>query len=262
MEWETMKLVGDGPVRHLVLNRPQLHNAINKQFLADLAQACLQIETLQDCRVVIVRGEGPSFCSGADQKEGLTHQGGLSDMMQRSKSGARGVNAIADMTPISIAALHGHVIGGGAVLAMACDFRVADTTARLSIREISLGISLSWQSIPNVVNLVGPTRAKEMIIFGETYEPQKMLDYGIYTQVVEPGKLIAAAEAFADRVVQQPPLPVQMTKASINAYVRALDRAIFHADPVGLAMTGRTQDAAKAKDKFFGKGPAVSWEGE
>lgn len=256
-----MKLAGEGPVRHLILNRPRVHNAINRQFLADLVQACLHIETLPECRAVILRGEGPSFCSGADLKEGLTHRGGLVDMMQRSKAGARAIHALGDMTPVSIAAVHGHAIGGGAMIAMACDFRIAATTARLSIREVSLGISLSWQSIPNVVNLVGPARAKEMILFGDTYGPDRMTEYGVYQQVVEPEALAAAAEALAERVVRQPPLPVQMTKASINAYVRALDRATFHADAVGLAMTGRTQDAAAAREAFFA-GNRPAWKGE
>jgi enoyl-CoA hydratase len=262
MEWETMKLDGQGPVLHLVLNRPQVHNAINRQFLADLVQACLHVETLQDCRVVIVRGEGASFCSGADVKEGLTHKGTVGDMLGRSKAGARAMRAVAEMTPVSIAAVHGHAIGGGAMLALACDFRVAATTAQLCIREISLGISLSWQTIPNVVNLVGPSRAKEMILFGGTYDARTMHDWGVYGEVVEPERLAAAADALAQRVVQQPPLPVGMAKASINAYVRALDRAVFHADAVGLALTGRTQDAAQASDAFFGRAPAKPWKGE
>jgi enoyl-CoA hydratase len=164
------------------------------------------------------------------------------------------------MTPVSIAAMHGHAIGGGAMLAMACDFRVAAQEAKLSIREISLGISLSWQSIPNVVNLVGPSRAKEMILFGGTYDARKMLDYGVYNEVVDGEHLVKAAEAWAQRVVAQPPLPVNMTKASINSYVRALDKAVFHADATGLAFTGRTDDAVKARDAFFGKGPAPEWE--
>jgi enoyl-CoA hydratase len=158
--------------------------------------------------------------------------------------------------------VHGHAIGGGAMLAMACDFRIADTSAKLSIREISLGISLSWQTIPNVVNLVGPTRAKEMILFGDTYGPDVLRDWGVYSQVVAPEALLPAAEALAQRVVAQPPLPVQFTKASINAYTRALDRAVFHADPTGLALTGRTEDAALARDAFFGKRPRAPWKGE
>jgi enoyl-CoA hydratase/carnithine racemase len=261
MEWETMKLEGEDPVRHLVFNRPALHNAVNRQFLLDVAQACGYLESLPDCRAVIVRGAGPSFCSGADLKEGLTGPGTMRAVMSRSKAGTRAVQALGDVTPITIAAIHGNAIGGGAMLAMACDFRIGAAGARLSVREVSLGLSLSWQSIPNVVNLVGPAKAKEMIFFGETYDAQTMLDYGVYDQVVPDDTLLDAARALAAKVVAQPPLPVAMTKASINAYVRAMDRAVFHADPIGLTLTGRSKDAAAAKEAFF-SGQAAKWQEE
>lgn len=261
MEWETMKLEGEGPVRHLVFNRPAVHNAVNRQFLRDVVQACLYIETLPECRVVIVRGAGPSFCSGADLKEGLTHQGAAADMMGRAKAGARAIQALGDVTPITIAAVHGNAIGGGALLAMACDFRVAAASARLSIREVNLGISLSWQGIPTVLHLVGPAKAKEMILFGETYDAATMEKYGVYDQVVAEDALLPAAEALAAKVLRQAPLPVALTKASINAHVRALDRAVFHADAVGLTLTGRSKDAAAAREAFFAGKPAA-WSGE
>jgi enoyl-CoA hydratase/carnithine racemase len=261
MEWETMRLEGEGPLRRLVFNRPQMHNAVNRRFLLDLTQACLHVETETPCRVLIVRGEGPSFSSGADLKENLTHAGGLGDLMGRSQAGARAIQALGDLSAVTIAAVHGNAIGGGAMIAMACDFRVAAADARLSVREVSLGLSLSWQSIPNVVNLVGPSRAKEMILFGEMYGADQMLEYGVYNQVVAPAALPAAVQALAERVLAQPPLPVRMTKASINAYVRALDRAVFHQDAAGLALTGRSRDAAAAKEAFFSGKPAA-WEGE
>jgi enoyl-CoA hydratase/carnithine racemase len=261
MEWETMQLEGAGPVRHLVFNRPQVHNAVSRQFLRDVTQACLHIEALPECRVVIVRGAGPSFCSGADLKEGVTHQGGVAEMLGRARDGARAIQALGDVPPITIAAVHGHAIGGGAMLAMACDFRIAAAGAKLSIREVSLGISLSWQAIPNVVNLVGASKAKEMILFGATYDAAAMQQYGVYDQVVPEADLRSAADALAAKVLAQAPLPVAMTKASINAYVRALDRAVFHADAVGLTLTGRSQDAATARQAFFARKPGT-WTGE
>ena len=261
MEWETMKLEGEGLVRHLVFNRPKMHNAVNRQFLRDVVQACLHIETLSDCRVVIVRGAGPSFCAGADLKEGLTHEGATGQMMARARDGARAIATLGDIPPITIAAVHGNAIGGGAMLAMACDFRVATASARLSVREVSLGISLSWQSIPNVVNLVGPSKAKEMILFGDTYDAATMERYGVYDQIVADDGLLPATTALAERVLGQAPLPVAMTKASINAYVRALDKAVFHADAIGLTLTGRSKDAATAREAFFAKKPG-KWVGE
>ena len=94
MNWETVKLDGKGPVRHLVLNRPQVHNAVNQQLLADLLSACAAIEALPDCRCVIVRGEGPSFSSGADLKEGLSRGGSTKEALHRSHLGARVIDAL------------------------------------------------------------------------------------------------------------------------------------------------------------------------
>lgn len=261
MEWETMKLEGEGAIRELVLNRPHVHNAVNRQLIADLLGACNAIEDLPDCRAVILRGEGPSFSSGADLKEGLSGSGTLGNSMQRSRLGERAIDALGDLPPVTIAAVHGHAIGAGACIAMACDFRIGAEGARVSIREVSLGVSLSWHSIPNAVHLVGPARAKEMILFAETYDARTLLDYGFFQQIVADQRLREAARALAEKVVRQPPLPAAMTKASVNAYVRALDRAVFHLDAAGVTLTGRTRDAVRAKEAFFSGEPAA-WEGE
>jgi len=88
-----------------VLNRPRTHNAINRQELRDLLEACHAIEELLDCGCVILRGEGPSFSSGADLKEALTHTGTSGDLLRRARSGARVIDALAELTPVTIAAV-------------------------------------------------------------------------------------------------------------------------------------------------------------
>jgi enoyl-CoA hydratase/carnithine racemase len=261
MDWNTVKLEGQGAVRELVLNRPQVRNAVNTQLLRDLNAACTHLDTQPDCRVVILRGEGPTFCAGADLKEGRSHQGALRDVVGRGRLGSRAVDALGRLAPITIAAMHGHAIGGGACLGAACDFRIGAQGAQVSVREVSLGLSLSWQSIPNFVHLVGPARAKEMILFGEMYDAARMLAYGYFNDVVPEQDLLPAAHRLAAKVLRQPPLPVEMTKASINAIVHALDRAVFHLDEYGIGLSGRTQDAAQAAHAFFGGEPS-EWQHE
>ncbi len=261
MDWQTIKIEGAGEVLHLVLNRPRMHNAINRRLLEELLAACATIEAQRDCRCVIVRGAGPSFSSGADLKEGATHGGSAGQGLDRARLGSKVINALGDLTPVTIAAVHGHAIGGGACLAMACDFLIAAEGASVAIRESKLGLSLSWHSIPNVVHLVGPSRAKEMIMFGEPHPAQQLLEWGFFNDLVPESELISAAEALAAKVVRQPPIPVQMTKASVNALVKALDRSIFHLDAPGVTLTSRTRDAAKAKEAFF-EGETPDWENE
>jgi enoyl-CoA hydratase/carnithine racemase len=251
MEWETLRLDGEGAVLELVLNRPRVRNAVNTRMLQDLAAACAHVDALADCRVVILRGEGPTFCAGADLKEGLTHGAETRQAVVRARLGARAVDALGRLAPITIAAMQGHAVGGGACLGAACDFRIGATTAQVSVREASLGLSLSWQSIPNFVHLVGPARAKEMILFGEMHDAATLHGYGYFNDVVPEAELLPAARRLADKVLRQPPLPVEMTKASINALVRALDRPVFHLDEYGLGLSGRSEDARRALRTFF-----------
>jgi len=261
MQWETIRLDGEGAVRELVLNRPQARNAVNLQVLKDLNAACAHLDTLPDCRVVILRGEGPTFCAGADLKERLSHGGPLQHTVHRARLGARAIDALGRLAPITIAAMQGHAIGGGACLGAACDFRIGAQGAQVSVRESSLGLSLSWQSIPNFVHVVGAARAKEMILFGELHDAPTLLAWGYFSQVVPEPELLAAARRLADKVLRQPPLPVEMTKASINALVRALDRSVFHLDEYGLGLSGRSQDAEQALKAFF-EGSTPEWRYE
>lgn len=259
--WQTLRVEGGEAVRHLVLARPAARNAVNTRMLEEIADACTWLERRPGLRAVILRSEGPTFCAGADLKEGLTHAGALQPRVHRSRLGSRAMQALADLPAITIAAVQGHAIGGGACLPAACDFRIGATDAQVSVREVSLGLSLSWNAIPAFVHLVGPSRAKEMIVFGDTYTADTLRDYGYFNAVVAPDALLATAEAWAARVVRQPPLPVQMAKASVNAAAAALDRAVFHLDPFGLGLTGGTRDAGRAREAFF-RGEPADWEFE
>jgi len=264
---ETLRIEGDGPVRHLVLDRPSLLNAINARMLEDITDACHLLGRDPEVRVVVLRGEGRCFSAGADLKEGVIGQAKAGGLAHRARLGQMAVNALAELAPVTIAAVHGHVIGGGSCLAAACDFRIAADTARVCVLESRLGISLSWNSVPNFVHLVGPSRAKEMIMFGEVHEPQVLEQWGYFNKVVPEGKLLAAVERLAGKVLAQPPFPVEMAKTSINAMVKALDRAIFHQDPYGLALTASLDDATLSRERLAaekegGPVPAPDWKRE
>jgi len=248
MEWETVRLEGTEAVRHIVLNRPRVHNAFNTRMLADLLEVVAAIEDEPRCRAVILRGEGPSFCAGADLKEGgVNHTAPLIALMRRAKHGKELRYRLGNMVPVTIAALHGHVIGRGVSLAGACDFRIAADDAKLAISEVNVGLTING-FFGDVVNLVGLGRARELFILGETHPADRMLAWGFYDQVVPRAELIPAAEALAARVEAQPPIPVQLTKQSINALARSLDRALSHANPAEFGLSARSTDGRLARE--------------
>ncbi len=254
MNYQTVRLEGTGPVRHLVLNRPEIHNAVNLQLVKDVHSACLELDEDKAVRAVIVRGAGKSFCSGADLKANPA-KGSVADRMFSSKAGARTIDALTYLRPITIAAMHGYAIGGGGVLGAACDFRIGAESLSLTINEVSIGFNLTWHTIPAVVQLIGPARAKEMIILGHTYDAKTLLEYGFLNKVVPDAQLIATAEALAAEIVNQPPVPTTLTKASINAYSKALDRSVQHMDHLAVAFVGQSGNSKLARETYFAKQP-------
>lgn len=252
MKLETVRIEGEGPVRQLVLNRPSVHNAINAQFIEDVTQACIALDHLHDVRAVIVRGEGKSFSSGADLKAPRIS---TTESMDLSKAGARMADILTHLSPITIACMHGYCIGGGAVLPTTCDFRLAGRSTSLTINEVSIGFNLTWHTIPAVVQLVGPARAKEMILLGHTYDADQLLEYGYVNEVLDDERLLDRAEELAAEICRQPPWPTFSTKASINAYSKALDRSVHHLDHISTALMSRSENSRVARETYFGKGP-------
>lgn len=252
MKYQTIRVDGSGPIRHLVLNRPEVHNAVNPQLVEEVHAACNEIEKSLEVRVVILRGEGKSFCSGADLKHDPT-KGSVEDRMFGSKAGARMIDTLTNLRPITIAAMHGYAIGGGGVLGAACDFRIGAESLSLTVNEVSIGFNLTWHTIPSLVQLIGPARAKEMIILGRTYNGQKLLDYGFLNELVTDAELIPTAEALAAEIVNQPPIPTTITKASINANTKAMDRAIQHMDHLAVAFVSGSENSKIALKTYFSK---------
>lgn len=254
MHLETLRIDGEGPVRHLVLDRPHVHNAVSRQVIADLLQACIAIDGDPSIRVVILRGEGASLSSGADLKERLPST--ADGMMVVAKDGARMYDAVMHLSAITIACCHGYMIGGGSILPAACDFRIGAPSIELTINEVGIGYNLTWNSLPALIALVGPQKAKEMLVLGRTYDMEGLAVIGYLTSTVgSDDELVPAAEELAAEVVRQPPVPVAVSKASINAQAQAMGRAIQHLDHVTFGLLGQLQNTKIARRSYFGRQP-------
>ncbi len=249
MQLETVRIDGEGAIRHLVLNRPEVHNAVNAQLVADVHQACLALDNDPKVRVVIVRGEGKSLCSGADLKQPRLSS---LDNMLGSKNGARMYDTLLNLNAITIALCHGYMIGGGAVLPAACDFRIGSPSIKLTLNEVSIGFNLTWHANATLVNLVGPHRAKEMLLLGRTYDVGQLDRFGYFTEVVgDDEALLPAGEKLASEVVNQPPVPTTVSKASINAQAMPMGRAIAHLDHLATGYMSKSDNSRLARMTYF-----------
>jgi enoyl-CoA hydratase len=151
---------------------------------------------------------------------------------------------------ITIAAINGFAVGGGLSLAMACDFRIAASGARLWIPEVRLGIPYMWGSISRLINLVGMAKAKELVMTCDEVTAEESLTLGLVNQVVPADELQTAALAFAGKILNKPPMALRRTKEFFKAL--SVNRAgdITYADAhLGLA-TFLSEDMREAVSAF------------
>ena len=134
-------------------------------------------------------------------------------------------------------------VGGGLAFALATDWRVVGQSAHFRAPEVALGLSMSWGSIPRLVNLVGPARAKQVLLMADDrIDASQALDWGLAQDVVADGEAEAAAVRWAIKVASMPPVPARMTKKTINAYANALSDLAVHMDTDEVILTETTED--------------------
>jgi enoyl-CoA hydratase/carnithine racemase len=176
-------------------------------------------------RVVVVAGAGPSFSSGLDLGlfDGSRPDGGPLDLAGRADADEviagyqDGFSWLSRTDLVSIAAVHGHAIGAGFQLALACDLRVAADDARFAMREPSLGLVPDLGGTRPLVHLVGYARALEICLTGRSVPAEEALRIGLVTLVVPPGELAAAVDDLVAAVLAPPRDAVVETKALITA---------------------------------------------
>ena len=156
------------------------------------------------------------------------------------------------MEQITIAAIEGFAIGGGVSLAVALDFRIMARDAHLRLPEIALGMNMSWQSIPRMLHLIGPARTKMAVILAEArITAQDAYEWGLVEKIAESGKAFDAAMDLASKIAAQPPLPVVMTKLTVNRLAHALDDLASHMDNDQFALASFTEDHREATDAYL-----------
>lgn len=213
--FETLEVSVDKAIGHLWLNRPQCLNALSARTLEELAAAARWFDAQDAVRVVVVGGRGRAFSAGADL-DGFPSVGDA-DLRQAADLGRQMADALESMRAVSIARIHGWCVGGGLVLAAACDLRVAAESARFSIPEIDLGIPLAWGGIPRLVREIGPALTKELVITCREFSPAEARAVGFLNQVVSEDGLDQAVDALARAVALRPVFPVAATKQHVNA---------------------------------------------
>ena len=229
--FEALEVTAEGAIGRIWLNRPARLNALSTQVLEELAQAAHWFDSQPAVRVVIVAGRGRAFSAGADLQGFPSLEDG--DLRAAADAGRRMADALENMQALAIAAVHGWCVGGGLVVAAACDLRLASDTARFSIPEVDLGIPLAWGGIPRLVREIGPALTKELVITCRAFDAREAQSSGFLNRCLSAETLAGEVQALAEQIAAKPALPVFATKRHTNAVTAnmvGIERAWSDAD--------------------------------
>jgi enoyl-CoA hydratase len=242
-----------GRVAHLELVNPPL-NLISRALLDQLAEALstLAASSAGDVRAVVVCGRGDrAFSAGS-------HVGEFEE--QRGSAGRERLafeelvsTRLADLPMPTIAAIEGNALGGGLELALACDLRVASAAARLGLPEVRLAVTPGSGGTQRLPRIVGPARAKELILTGRVISAEEAARIGLVNLVVPAGEARRAADQIADEIAARGPLAVREAKRLIDRASNADLEAGLSAELDASERIFASEDMIEGASAFFGK---------
>lgn len=217
MAFDTIQLDFDNHLAVLTLDRPEARNAITAAMKVEIGEALDRVEADDACRVLVITGAGDkAFCAGADIKERSGTDPTAAEFVARQRETVALFSRIAELRIPTIAALNGVAVGGGAEIALACDFRIAAAGARFGLTEINLGVIPAGGGTQRLARLIGTARAKRLILTGEVADADRALELGIIEEIVPDSELMAHTKAFAELLASKAPLAVEIAKAVID----------------------------------------------
>jgi len=257
MEYKFLSIEREKHIAVVTFNRPEKLNTLNVDMMNEIIRVADEFQKDEKTRAVIFTGAGRHFSGGVD----LTDTEQIKAMMESSllmkgrhlKIGPKMIRAVYEISQITIAAVNGAGLGGGACIAAACDFRLGAEDCSIGYPEVNLGMNLSWGALPMCVNLIGPSRAKRMVILAQPENARTLLDWGFLDEVVPHDRLLSRAAEMAETYAAQPPIAAQMVKQSVNAISSSLHQAIMHMDTDQYLLATHSEDFAERIKAFFNK---------
>ncbi len=240
--------VTDG-VRTISLNRPEVLNAMNGELVSELGHAFAEANSDPATRVVLFHGNGRAFCAGADLRD-------RGEAIEREQA-QRNVDAIQRVTremvfgsKVIVGAIHGWAVGGGFEWAIGCDFPVWGEGARAFFPEVEWGLFVTGGATAILPAIVGPVKAKEMMLLGRKYTANELLELGVAWRVVPDEQLIVEATSVAAQIAALPERSVRDMKLVLNKATYA-DVETALALETQAAVSGSADPATQARVRQF-----------
>lgn len=235
----------------ITINRPQVRNALDIETLEELIQAVSDLEHDTTVHVALLTGKDKSFIAGADIKQ-MHSMTGL-EARRFSTLGHHLLRSIEGSRIPYIAAVNGYALGGGCEVMMACDIILAASNAKIGQPEISLGIHPGFGGTQRLPRLVGPSKAKELLLTGDAIDAQEALRIGLVNKVVDPEQLMVEAEKLAGTIVAKSGVQTQFIKSLVNTGANIDLPSACELEVSSFAASFSTEDQKEGMSAFLEK---------
>jgi enoyl-CoA hydratase len=234
--YETLLVDKKEGIALVTFNRPDKLNTLSTRLFLELRDLVAEFRYDLETRVIIFIGAGRAFSGGFD----FSYESLREHVSQKELPNERIwqlfshdlMTAIENLEQITIAAINGACMGGGLCIAMNCDFRIAADISKMGVPEINLGMFLSWGATPRFVALLGPSKAKELIMTGDPVNAEEAHRIGMVNKVVPVEQLLPAAQELAQKLLTRGPLGLRIAKKQVNAasVARMSDLYLFESE--------------------------------
>lgn len=252
MEYKTIKIEFDGPIATVILNRPEVLNALNSQLLSELGNALDELKQHRELKVCILTGAGDkAFVAGADIKElSLLDPFGAAAFSMKSELIKQKMD---ELNIPFIAAVKGFALGGGCELAMACDIIVATDDAKFGQPEINLGIIPGFGGTQRLTRLVGKGMAMEMVLTGDLISAQQAKDIGLVNRIIPREKFAEDVRTIAAKIASKSKTAIIMAKRAIDYGSETDLKTALEIERDAFAVLFSTEDHTEGLQAFIEK---------
>lgn len=229
-------------------------NALSMDAIRQLTDVARRYHAQPAISAVILAGRSDNFTLGADLKDparASQRDEGLAQRRISLRAGPEMCEAWEKIDAITIMAIEGWCVGGGAALAVACDLRVMAKSATFYVPEVARGMNMSWGSIPRMTALIGPARTKRLAALCEKVGAATAESWGLADAVAEDGAALARAMDFAQMAAALPPTALKMVKRDANIAALAVSQVAAHRDLEAFALMQQSDDYAEGVASFL-----------
>lgn len=244
-----------GKVLRVTISRESKLNAMNSVLMQELSDCFREAGRMDEVNAIVLTGTGKAFMAGADIAEyGNLDVAGFKSFQDRGREMYRAIETCPK--PV-VAAVNGYALGGGFELALACDLILASDKARFGLPEVKLGLVPGGGGTQRIGRILGPYRAKELLMTGRMVTAEEGLSLGFVNRIIAADELASAALAFAEQLAEQAPLAVEALKKLVNEGADASLESAQAYDRAYLSLLFFTADAQEGISAFIEKRPPV-----